>query len=218
MAIKLSRYTFESLRSDKEFHLCRGRRVESFGGLSRAAAKDRSSAASEGQALSSVDRPGRTKKEPCSDGREDVGPRSEGRGDVGPSSILLLSPAAQQPALLTIKRLEHEYSLRDELDPESAIRPLTLTRHEGRPVLVFEDPGSELLERFLGEPMELGRFLRLAISLTAALDKLHRRGLIHKDIKPAHILVDFETNKVWLTGSESVRVWLANDSRLNLRT
>src|ERR1700680_421020 len=48
--------------------------------------------------------------------------------------------------------------------------------------------------------MELGRFLRLAINLAALLGKLHRRWLIHKDIKPANILVDFATHKVWFTG------------------
>jgi hypothetical protein len=34
-------------------------------------------------------------------------------------------------------------------------------------VLVLEDPGGELLDRLLGKPMELGRFLRLAINLAA---------------------------------------------------
>jgi serine/threonine protein kinase len=67
-------------------------------------------------------------------------------------------------------------------------------------VLVLEDPGGELLERLLGKPMELGRFLRLAVNLAAALGKLHQRGLIHKDIKPANILVDSATDRVWLTG------------------
>jgi len=48
--------------------------------------------------------------------------------------------------------------------------------------------------------MELGRFLRLAINLAAGLGKLHRRWLVHKDIKPTNILVDFATHKVWFTG------------------
>ena len=60
--------------------------------------------------------------------------------------------------------------------------------------------GSALPNDVCGQPMELGRFFRLAINLAAGLEKLHRRGLVHKDIKPAHILVDFETSKVWFTG------------------
>jgi serine/threonine protein kinase len=67
-------------------------------------------------------------------------------------------------------------------------------------MVVLEDPGGELLDRLLGKPMEPGRFLRLAVNLAAALGKLHQRGLIHKDIKPADILVDSATDRVWLTG------------------
>jgi serine/threonine protein kinase len=48
--------------------------------------------------------------------------------------------------------------------------------------------------------MEVGRFLRLAVALSAALGRLHARGLIHKDIKPANILLDEAAGEVRLTG------------------
>jgi serine/threonine protein kinase len=153
------------------------------------------------------------------------------RGKEDGSQVLVLVPAVQHPRPDVLKRLEHEYSLREELDREWAVRPLALNRREGQMMLVLEDPSSAAarLDRYLkpggsalpndvcGQPMELSRFFRLAINLAAGLEKLHRRGLVHKDIKPAHILVDFETSKVWFTGLESVRGYLANDKRLNLR-
>ena len=54
--------------------------------------------------------------------------------------------------------------------------------------------------RLLGQPWEITSFLRFAIGLAAALARLHGRGLIHKDIKPANILVNNATWSVWLTG------------------
>ena len=67
-------------------------------------------------------------------------------------------------------------------------------------MLVLEDAGGEPLDRLLGAPMEVGRFLRLAIGIAVALGKLHQRGLVHKDIKPANILVNSATGEVRLTG------------------
>ena len=49
-------------------------------------------------------------------------------------------------------------------------------------------------------PMEVGRFLRIAAAVAAALGKLHQRGLIHKDVKPANILVNAASGEVRLTG------------------
>ena len=117
----------------------------------------------------------------------------------GNPAILVLTPVAEQPTPASLKRLEHEYSLAAELDGAWAARPLALTRHEGRLMLVIEDLDGETLDHALGRPLELTRFLRVAIGLAAALARVHRRGLIHKDIKPANVLVDAAGN-VRLTG------------------
>src|SRR5262249_12448368 len=81
-----------------------------------------------------------------------------------------------------------------------AVRPLDLARDAGRTMLVLEDAGGEPLEALLDTPMEVGRFLRMAIGMASALRKLHQRGLIHKDIKPANILVNGASGEVRLTG------------------
>ena len=96
--------------------------------------------------------------------------------------------------------LEHEHSLWAELDPAWAVLPIELTQHEGRTVLVLEDPGGEPLAQLVGTPMEMGQFLRVAIGLSVAIRQLHGRGLIHKDLKPANIMIEPSTGQVWLMG------------------
>ncbi len=114
--------------------------------------------------------------------------------------VLVVFPASEQPAPATVDRLTHEYSFKEILESTWAVRPLELLRDRGQTLLVFEDPGGALLSSLLRTPMEVGQFLRLAVGIAAAIGYVHRHGLIHKDIKPANILVNSASGEVRLTG------------------
>jgi len=126
--------------------------------------------------------------------------RGEHSNQPGSPSVFLLVPASMQPALETLKKIEYEYSLRDELDSAWAVRSVALSEHGGQMTLVLEDPGGETLDRFLPGPMEMTRFLRFAVGTAAALSGLHEKELIHKDVKPANVLVDTATGQARLMG------------------
>src|SRR4029077_2585126 len=96
--------------------------------------------------------------------------------------------------------MEHEFSRREDLHPEWAVQPLALVEYDGRPMLVLDDPGGEPLDRLIRGPMKVAQFLRLAVGLAGAVRELHSRNLIHKDVKPAHVLVDTTTGHVRLMG------------------
>ncbi|MGF6507792.1 trifunctional serine/threonine-protein kinase/ATP-binding protein/sensor histidine kinase [Paraburkholderia sp. 32] len=127
---------------------------------------------------------------------------SRGRhpGDGDGDNVLIARPAAEHPPPGILERLAHEFGLKDGLDGGWAVRPLELVREGGRTLLVLEDPGGEPLAQLLGAPMEVGRMVRLAVGIAAALGKLHQRGLVHKDLKPAHILVNCADGQARLTG------------------
>ena len=120
--------------------------------------------------------------------------------DGNRGAVLAVLPAVEHPSPASLDRLTHEYRLKDELNAAWAVRPRALGQERGRPMLLLEDPGGEPLDRLLGAPLETGRFLNLAIGIASALAKLHQRGLIHKDIKPSHILVDCADGQIRLTG------------------
>ena len=113
-----------------------------------------------------------------------------GRQSDSNAPILALAPARDPQTPADQRRLEHEYALAGDLDPAWAMRPLSIERRDGRTMLVLEDAGGDLLEGRLGRPIEQPRFLQIAIALAVALREVHRRGLVHKDIRPANVFVD----------------------------
>jgi serine/threonine protein kinase len=123
-----------------------------------------------------------------------------GRRKDGAGQVLVSLPDAESPARGVLRRLEREYRLKAELDSGWAIRPVELLRGKGQIALVLEDPGGEPLDQVLERPLEVTQFLRLAIGLSAALGALHERSIIHKDIKPANVMVDPKSSQVWLMG------------------
>jgi serine/threonine protein kinase len=59
--------------------------------------------------------------------------------------------------------------------------PLDQLLDPARNASAAPDPG--------GQALGLAFSLRIAISLSSAIGHLHRHGIIHKDIKPGHVLV-----------------------------
>src|SRR6476620_9317436 len=118
---------------------------------------------------------------------------SRGRREGDGSRLLAVEPISAHPSVRSLEQLEHEYSFREELDPDWAAQPIALQRRDGRTILLLDDVDGEPLDSIVARPVELSQFLRVAIALAEALGKLHAAGLIHKNIKPANILVEAAT-------------------------
>jgi predicted ATPase len=115
----------------------------------------------------------------------------------GVSVLVLRAPPGQLEAQL---RLEHEFALRAELDPAWAACPLALLPGIDGAALVLSDSGAQPLACAPGQPLALDAFLTLAIGIAEALAQLHRHDIVHKDLRPEHILVDADGATVRLTG------------------
>mgnify|MGYP003384635543 CR=1 FL=1 len=100
----------------------------------------------------------------------------------------------------SLARLEHEYSLRHELNPACSAQALALIQNDEQAALVLTDAGGIPLDQLINSPLAIPIFLRYAIGIARALAQLHKQDIVHKDIKPANILLDPATGETRMMG------------------
>jgi serine/threonine-protein kinase len=76
------------------------------------------------------------------------------------------------------------------LSHPNIIKILDYGSHDGMPFLVMEYlPGGTLKKQILGRPMPWQEAARLLIPIASALGYAHEQKVIHRDVKPANILL-----------------------------
>src|SRR4030067_730135 len=76
------------------------------------------------------------------------------------------------------------------LSPGTKLRPYEIGRQDGTDFLVMEYlEGETLANRLLKGPLPLEQVLQYAIEISDALDKAHRKGVTHRDIKPGNVML-----------------------------
>ncbi|MEC4849566.1 MAG: AAA family ATPase [Jaaginema sp. PMC 1079.18] len=96
-------------------------------------------------------------------------------------------------------RFRNQYIIVKNLEIEGIIQSYTLERHENRYALIMEDVGGLSLANYKDKlSLSITQFLNIAIQLAETLQQLHQNNIIHKDIKPANILIHPETQRIKL--------------------
>ncbi|ODG98585.1 histidine kinase [Nostoc sp. KVJ20] len=100
----------------------------------------------------------------------------------------------EYPTFSELVQFRNQYALAKNLDIPGIIKPYSLEPYNNGYALVMEDFGGISLRQFTKEqPQHLDQFLIIALQLTEILHQLHQQRVIHKDIKPANILIHPDT-------------------------
>ncbi|HLO48478.1 MAG TPA: AAA family ATPase, partial [Kamptonema sp.] len=125
--------------------------------------------------------------------------------DQHPVVIKLLQN--EYPNFTELLQFRNQYTIAKNLKFPSIIQPLTLELYRNSYALVMEDFGGVSLSVYLKaiidesqiyQSLPLAEFLKIAIQLTEILHYLYQNRVIHKDIKPANILINPDSKEVKL--------------------
>lgn len=101
---------------------------------------------------------------------------------------------APYPSPEQIAQFDNEYALTRDFTGPGLRRAYAHQQIAGRPALVLEFFDGQPAGRVFGRgARSLADFLRVAIAITAALEQIHQRNIIHKDLNSSNILVDERT-------------------------
>ncbi|MFN6482424.1 MULTISPECIES: AAA family ATPase [unclassified Nostoc] len=122
-------------------------------------------------------------------------------------SVVIKLMKTAYPSFSELVQFRNQFTIAKNLNLPGIIQTYSLEPYQNGYVLVMEDFGGISLKQWqdrvenrrIGEtPQALIEFLQVAIALCNTLDILIRHRVIHKDIKPANILINPETREVKL--------------------
>ncbi|OCQ92945.1 serine/threonine protein kinase [Nostoc sp. MBR 210] len=119
--------------------------------------------------------------------------------------VILKLMRNEYPTFIEIAQFRNQYTITQNLEIPGIVKPYSLENYRNGYVLIMEDFGGISIKEWRLEKYKIGEsdislsdFFKIAIKITTTLELLHRHRIIHKDIKPANILIHPTTGEIKL--------------------
>jgi diguanylate cyclase (GGDEF)-like protein len=125
------------------------------------------------------------------------------------TALVVKKPNQPFPSFQQLAQFKREYAIARRCRHPGVVHPLALQLHGGRWTMIQEDTGGQALDQILraqvaarrtpSQPaLALDDFFDIALQLCAALEEVHRQGVIHKDINPSNLVWNAEQRRLQL--------------------
>ena len=104
------------------------------------------------------------------------------------------------PTPRELTKFQQEYEISQAIPSEGVVQSYALEKYNNGFALILEDFGGVAVNKYLAEQkIDLENFLKLSLRLVETLGEIHEKNIIHKDIKPANIILNPSTFQVKIT-------------------
>ncbi len=122
-----------------------------------------------------------------------------GRNIDSGQPVIIKLMGHEYPSFNELVQFRNQYVIAKNLDIPGLIKPYSLERYKNGYALIMEDIGAISLAEYQRQlSLSLKQVLEVALSIAEILHHLHQNQIIHKDIKPANILIHPETQQIKL--------------------
>ncbi len=105
----------------------------------------------------------------------------------------------ERPSFAELVQFRNQYAIAKTLDLPGILQPLSLEPTGNSYALIMDDWGGVSLKDYSQHhPLDLPQILAIAIQVAQILHDLHQQRVIHKDIKPANLLIHPQTQEIKL--------------------
>ena len=111
--------------------------------------------------------------------------------DVAVKEIIWPPHLTEQEQQVACRRATREAQMAGRLNHRNVVRIYDIAEDDGHPCIVMEFLPFKSLRDLLNEegPLAPDRAARVGLGILAALSAAHAQGILHRDVKPANILV-----------------------------
>ncbi|RCJ15054.1 serine/threonine protein kinase [Nostoc sp. ATCC 43529] len=114
-------------------------------------------------------------------------------------SVVIKTLRHDYPSFSELVQFRNQYAIAKNLHIPGIVQPISLEPYANGYALVMADIGGISLRHYIqASPLTIEQFWPIALQIVDVLHHLYQQRIIHKDIKPANILIQPETGQIKL--------------------